>query len=131
MLILEDDVIVSPDFDDILQRLGLSRLMGQLNASLFYLGMPPYLQGHSRRSVPLSDLPQVRHLVRDIYGTYAYIATPAGAHTLLEGVLPLRMQLDSWISARIAQGDILALGLDPSVVIEVKSLRESSVQTGT
>ena len=128
ILVLEDDIMVAPDVDSRAQLPGLQDFLLRQEASLVYLGIPPYLQGSSTRSKRVEGMPTLRMLNGDSYGTYAYIITPKGAQILLKGVLPLKQQVDSWISFRIMSGDIRAVGMDPSWVVEVKSLRESNVQ---
>lgn len=140
-VVLEDDVYVTHDFDIKFQRY-ISEVPDKFD--IIYLGTQYYVKYANlyRTSVTThhgeheinSDLPHVKRVLGDHYGTFGYIVSGSGAKKLLANVYPLTQQIDSYIISRTrgtngADSD----GLDvymffPHLVYELKSLHKSTVQ---
>lgn len=131
ILVLEDDVRISPNFDRV-----VSVLKPCGDFSLIYLGTQPYTLSDTN-SVPYElhdlDLPSptsVRRITNGNYGTFAYIISPKGAKQLLSRFFPITQQVDAHIVqyTKENQASFLSLVVEPVLVTEVKMMRESTVQ---
>ena len=102
VLVLEDDVSLLHDFDRRLHEQVLAR--APRSWGIIYLGS----HRAAVTSAPLPHAPGLRRIAGGHYGTFGYLVSGRGARVLLEGVFPLRSQIDSYIidrSWQVAAGE--------------------------
>ena len=102
VLVLEDDVALLHDFDRRLHEQVLAR--APRSWGIIYLGS----HRAAVTSAPLPHAPGLRRIAGGHYGTFGYLVSGRGARALLEGVFPLRSQIDSYIidrSWQVAAGE--------------------------
>lgn len=122
-LILEDDVILSPNFLNILIRL-LNEIQNQ-NWDLIYL-----MENCVRYFKQCNEGPNLNknffYPKALGYGTYGYVLNKKGCKILIDNALPIREQVDVYINGLNFNGKIKALRIK-NPIIHVRNIQDSNV----
>ena len=126
VLILEDDVRISPLLQETMQSLALPE-----EYDIVYLSFPDY----GRRTTRANH--RLQRVLGDNWGTGGYILSARGAKTLLQHVYPLQVQIDAYLVQMVTLGWDEGSGVvfdawvvELPLVRELKSLHRSDIQRG-
>ena len=138
ILVLEDDVRLSPSFQEMYSILSLPKKF-----DLIYLSYPDFGRRTNWIKNNKKKKYKVERVLGDNWGTSAYIVSPKGAKKLLKNVYPLEVQIDKHMVEMVEESggggggdgggdgggeEFVAYVVEPPMVREWKSLHVSDIQ---
>lgn len=124
ILVFEDDVQLSPEFDQL-----FPELLRQLPDDFGLLYLADMVNNRKTRAAAKPFTSLLHRLDGEHWGTYAYMISPEAAQILYHGAFPIRFQVDSYIIGKSRQFQLPVYRSNSNLVTTDNSeSRKSDVQ---